>query len=141
MDPVDLSEDFRLRVVHLTSEIASLLDEHPAQAEVVRSLGHGLASAGRVTMFKVTMRAGGVCPSVGPAAAADIQIEFREHRTWHKQVTCTYAEGTLTLVAFNDFDPKGLALSDEFSDCISACVPMDRFADEGVFEVISVETV
>jgi|HubBroStandDraft_6_1064221.scaffolds.fasta_scaffold1206805_2 hypothetical protein len=91
-------------------------------------------------MFKVTMRAGGVDPGVGPDAAADIQNEFRERRPWHQQVTCTFADGELTLVAFNGFDSDGLALSDEFSDCLSAYIPLGGISDEGVFEIVAVET-
>jgi hypothetical protein len=56
-------------------------------------------------------------------------------------VTCTFSDGTLTLVAFNDFDPDGLALSDEFSDCLSAYIPLGGISDEGVLEVVAVETV
>jgi hypothetical protein len=47
----------------------------------------------------------------------------------------------LTLVAVNDFDHDGRALSDEFSDCLSAYIPLDGISDEGVFEVVTVETV
>jgi hypothetical protein len=92
-------------------------------------------------MFKITMRAGGIDPGVGHSAAADIQNEFREHRPWHERATCTFHDGTLTLVAFNDFDREGLALSDEFSDCLAAYVPVGGVSDDGIFEVIAVETV
>lgn len=92
-------------------------------------------------MFKITMRAGGVDVDVGPTAAEDIQSEFRQHRPWHERVTCTFANGTLTLVAFNDFDSDGLALSDEFSDCLSAYIPLGKRSDEGVFEIVAVERV
>ncbi len=92
-------------------------------------------------MFKITMRAGGIDLGVGPEVAEDIENEFKERRPWHKRVTCTFSDGTLTLVAFNDFDPEGLALSDEFSDCLSAYIPLGRISDEGVFEVVAAETV
>jgi hypothetical protein len=92
-------------------------------------------------MFKITMRAGGIDPGVGPRTAEDIQNEFRVHRHWHERVTCTFFDGVLTLVAFNDFDKDGLALSDEFSDCLSAYIPLEGISDEGVFEVVAVETV
>ena len=92
-------------------------------------------------MFKITMRASGVDPGEGTGAAAEIQNEFREHRPWHERVTCTFSGGTLTLVAFNDFDPDGLALSDEFSDCLSAFISLGGVSDGGVFEVVAVETV
>jgi hypothetical protein len=90
-------------------------------------------------MYKITMRAGGVDPNIGPTAAEDIQTEFRDNRPWHEKVTCTYADGTLWLVAVNDYDADGAALSDEFSDCISAFIPLGRIRDEGVFEVVAVE--
>ena len=99
----------------------------------------GMLGCKVTVMFKIKMRAGGVEPAIGPTAADDIQNEFREHRPWHKAVTCTYADGTLTLVALNDFDHDGSALSDEFSDCISAYIPLGGISDEGVFEIISVE--
>ncbi len=92
-------------------------------------------------MFKITMRAGGIDPGVGLEAADDIENEFREHRRWHERVTCTFSDGMLTLVAFNDFDPEGLALSDEFSDCLSAYIPPGKISDDGVFEVVAVETI
>jgi hypothetical protein len=90
-------------------------------------------------MYKITMRASGVSDDVGAKAAQDIEAAFRDHRTWHEKVACTFAGGTLTLVAFNDFDRDGRALSDEFSDCISAHIPHGGIGD-GVFEVVAVET-
>jgi hypothetical protein len=47
----------------------------------------------------------------------------------------------LILVAFNDFDSDGKALSDEFSDCLSAYIPPVGISDKGMFEVVAVETV
>ena len=58
----------------------------------------------------------------GPTAAKDIQQEFAEHRPHHKNVVCNFTNGELVLTAENDFDPNGLALMDEFSDCISAYI-------------------
>ncbi len=92
-------------------------------------------------MFKITMRAGGVSPDLGPTIAHDIESEFREHRTWHKQVSCSFSNGTLTLVAVNDFDADGLALSDEFSDCIAAYMMLDGISDIGGLEVVAVEKI
>lgn len=73
-------------------------------------------------MFRVTLACKNVPVSAGAAAATDIQQEFAEHRANHKNVVCTYTNGELVLTAENDFDPKGLALMDEFSDCISAYI-------------------
>ncbi|WP_294120701.1 hypothetical protein [Sphingomonas sp.] len=52
----------------------------------------------------------------------DIEKEFRDHRPHHKNVRCSFEDGRLVLQADNDFDPDGLALMDEFSDCISAYI-------------------
>ena len=73
-------------------------------------------------MFRVTLACENVPTSAGAAAATDIQREFAEHRTHHHNVVCTYTNGELTLTAEHDCDPNGLALMDEFSDCISAYI-------------------
>lgn len=85
------------------------------------------------------MRAGGVDPEIGGTVAKNIEDEFRVHRPWHQDVSCTFADRTLTLIAWNDFDDDGRALSDEFSDCLCAYVPIDKLDDNGVFEIVSVE--
>jgi hypothetical protein len=41
---------------------------------------------------------------------------------WGQNVACSWDGQTLTLQADNDFDEKGLALMDEFSDAIAACI-------------------
>lgn len=73
-------------------------------------------------MYRVILACEGVPASAGPTAANDIQQEFSEHRPHHKNVVCTFANGELVLTAENDFDSNGLALMDEFSDCISAYI-------------------
>ncbi len=73
-------------------------------------------------MFRVTLACEGVPASAGESAACDIQREFAKYRQHHKNVVCTFTNGELVLTAENDFDPDGLALTDEFSDCISAYV-------------------
>jgi hypothetical protein len=73
-------------------------------------------------MYKVVLSCGGVPKAAGAEAAADITKEFAEHRTWYKNVSCTWDGSKLTLSAENDHDPKGLGLMDEFSDCISAYI-------------------
>ncbi len=92
-------------------------------------------------MYKITMRAAGVSETVGAEAARDIEAEFREHRRWQERVTCSFEGGVLTLVAFNDYDENGLALSDEFSDLISAFIPLGGISDDEAFEIVSVEVV
>jgi hypothetical protein len=73
-------------------------------------------------VFRVTLACENVPMSAGATAATDIQREFAEHRTHHKNVVCVYTNGELILTAENDYDPKGLALMDEFSDCIAAYI-------------------
>ena len=73
-------------------------------------------------MFRVTLTCEGVPESAGHVAASEIQKAFAAHRQHHKNVACTFTNGELVLTAENDFDPKGLALMDEFSDCLSAYI-------------------
>lgn len=91
-------------------------------------------------MFKVTIRAGGISSDIGTQAAQGIEDEFSNHRQWHEHVTCSFTDGTLTLVALNDFDRDGRALSDEFSDCLCAFLPLDGMSDDGEFEIVVIET-
>ncbi|MBL9161937.1 MAG: hypothetical protein JNL18_04255 [Planctomycetaceae bacterium] len=74
-------------------------------------------------MYRIVLACHGIPAEIGPEAAADITAEFRQHRQWHENVACTWGEGRLLLQAQNDYDERGLALSDEFSDCICACTP------------------
>jgi hypothetical protein len=71
-------------------------------------------------MFRIAIVCPGVAEHLGPEAASDIQREFEIERRWHQNVRYTFAGGQLTLVVENDFDESGLALQDEFSDCISS---------------------
>ena len=73
-------------------------------------------------MHRVVLECSGVPAAEGNEAAIDIEQEFREHRPHHQNVQCTFEDGKLVLKADNDFDPEGLALMDEFSDCISAYI-------------------
>ena len=70
-------------------------------------------------MYRIILVCEGVPPHAGASAARDITEEFT-HRPWHKDVSCVWDGSTLVLQADNDFDSKGLALLDEFSDAISA---------------------
>jgi hypothetical protein len=70
----------------------------------------------------------------GAAAAQDITEKFT-HRPWHKNVTCIWDGSQLILQADNDFDSDGLALLDEFSDAISACIK-DGF--DGDLNIVSI---
>jgi hypothetical protein len=76
--------------------------------------------------YVITLSCSGVPKDAGPEAAVDITREFAEHRTWHQNASCTWDGSKLTLTAENDCDSEGLALFDEFSDCICAYVePFD----------------
>lgn len=86
-------------------------------------------------MFRVIASCEGIADSEGREAAAEVTNEFAEHRQWHENVKCTWDGKELVLEAEKDFDEEGLALQDEFSDCISAhvAIPFD-----GRLKVISV---
>ena len=73
-------------------------------------------------MYRVTVECQGVALSLGGEAAADIEREFREHRTWHYNPGCSFADGILALTVENDFDADGSATLDEFADCIVAYI-------------------
>jgi hypothetical protein len=70
----------------------------------------------------VVLSCTGIPKEAGAEAATDIAREFSQHRTWHQNVSCTWDGSKLLLTAENDHDPDGLALRDEFSDCISAYI-------------------
>jgi hypothetical protein len=71
----------------------------------------------------------------GAAAARDIAEEFQQ-RPWHQNVTCDWDGRALILRAENHFDRNGLALTDEFSDLISASI-RNRF--DGDIRIVSIE--
>ena len=77
-------------------------------------------------MYRLTLVCAGIPASKGPETAQDIM-----------NVLCSYADGKLTLVAENDFDPNGLALMDEFSDCLSAFISMPFEGDLTVQSIAS----
>jgi len=85
-------------------------------------------------MYKVIVSCGGISPKVGPRAAVEITREFVKHRPWHDNVSCVWDGSRLVLSAENDHDPDGLALLDEFSDCICAYTP------DGTYEDMKVES-
>ena len=88
----------------------------------------------RREMFHIVIEWQDVPQMAGPQAAIDIAEEFR-HRPWHQHVTCTWDGRVLRLEADNDYDENGLALMDEFSDAISACV---KDAGDGDLRIVSV---
>jgi hypothetical protein len=72
-------------------------------------------------MFRILLDCEGSPESAGVNAAVDIAEEFT-HRPWHQNVRCTWDGRVLRLEAENDCDENGLALLDEFSDAIAACI-------------------
>jgi hypothetical protein len=84
-------------------------------------------------MYRITLVCNGIPDHAGEGSARDVGAEFR-HRPWHQNVKCTWDGSRLTLQAENDFDSDGLALLDEFSDALSACLE----AFEGDIEIVSI---
>jgi hypothetical protein len=75
--------------------------------------------------------------SCGPERATlDITDEFQQ-RPWHQNVRCSWDGRTLRLEADNDYDERGLALLDEFSDAVVACVKDAEYSDMRVVSVTS----
>ena len=72
-------------------------------------------------MYRIVLACKGVPSGAGTAGARDIAEEFT-HRPRHENVSCVWDGRQLILQADNDFDSNGLALLDEFSDAISACI-------------------
>jgi hypothetical protein len=75
------------------------------------------------------MSCSGVPEDLGSQAAVDITEEFAQHRPWFSNVTCKFESGRLVLTAESDVDQHGLALTDEFSDCL--CAYLAPFDDDG----------
>ena len=88
-------------------------------------------------MYRIIMVCKGVPAHAGEAPARDIAEEFT-HRPWHRKVSCKWDDSQLILQAENDFDSSGLALRDEFSDAISACIT-NGF--DGEISIVSIASV
>ncbi len=71
--------------------------------------------------YRIVLACDGIPDEQALEAAVDVAEEFT-HRPWHENVQCKLSDGALMLSAENDYDPQGLALMDEFSDAISACI-------------------
>ena len=85
-------------------------------------------------MYRIVLACSGIPAHAGPAGARDISEEFT-HRPWHKNLSCKWDGSLLILQADNDFDSNGLALMDEFSEAISACI---KDSGDGSIDVVSV---
>ena len=82
------------------------------------------------SMFRIVLEcdAGGLSAEIGEQAAIDIAEEFG-HRPWHTNVRCAWDSPCMRLEAENDYDNQGLAIRDEFSDALAACVAMYERVD------------
>ena len=91
-------------------------------------------------MFRIVLEcdAKGLSDEIGEQAAIDIAEEFA-HRPWHLNVRCTWNRPCVRLEAENDYDSQGLAISDEFSDALTACAAMDE--QLGEMRIVSVTQV
>ena len=85
-------------------------------------------------MYRIVLACKGVPAHAGAAAALDVTEQFT-HRPWHQNVSCEWDGSQLVLKADKDFDSDGLALLDEFSDAISACI--EEGFDGGI-DIVSV---
>lgn len=85
-------------------------------------------------MYRIVLACSGIPSNEGPRGAESIREEFT-HRPWLKNVKCEWNGAQLILQADNDYDSNGKALTDEFSDAISACISNAR---DGAIEVVSV---
>ena len=85
-------------------------------------------------MYRIVLACSGIPSSEGALGAERITEEFTR-RPWHQNVKCEWNGSHLVLQADNDYDSSGLALMDEFSDTISACI---ADVGEGRIEIVSV---
>lgn len=88
-------------------------------------------------MFHVVLECEGIHPEEGDQAATDITEEFSKS-PWHHNPKCTWDGTTLRLEVDTDFDSQGLALRDEFSDAIVACVVNAEYTNMRVVSVAEV---
>jgi hypothetical protein len=85
-------------------------------------------------MYRIVLPCTRIPARQGQSGARSITKEFTR-RPWHKNVSCEWDGYRLILQADNDFDSNGLALIDEFSDAISACI---KDVGDGSIDVQSV---
>ena len=72
-------------------------------------------------MYRIVLACNGIPAHARTSAARDITEEFTR-RPWNKNVLCKWHGTQLILQADSDVDSYGLALLDEFSDVMSACI-------------------
>ena len=71
--------------------------------------------------YRVSLACDGVPSAKAGQGAIDIAEKFT-HRPWQEKAECRWNGTSLILVAENDFDSDGRALSDEFSNAIAAYI-------------------
>jgi hypothetical protein len=88
-------------------------------------------------MFRIVLEcaAEGLSAEIGEQTAIDIAEEFA-HRPWHTNVRCIWDRPCMRLEAQNDYDNQGLAMRDEFSDALAACVAM--YGRVGDIRIVSI---
>jgi hypothetical protein len=87
-------------------------------------------------LAKILLSCSGVPPAAGAQAATDITAEFAEHRPWYHDVKCTWDGSKLLLAAESENDDDGIALTDEFSDCLTAYI-VEQFDGDIRLEAIN----
>lgn len=88
-------------------------------------------------MYRITRECFAAPAAAGDEAARDITQAFRLHYPHERNVTCSFMDGKLRLVAENDYDPEGLNLMDEFSD--NMCAYIKTF--DGDMKLVNIEIV
>ena len=73
-------------------------------------------------MFRIIVSCDGITPEQWPEAVSDVRVEFAS-RHWHRIIDIRWSGQTLLLTVENDYDARGEALADEFSDTIAAYAP------------------
>ena len=86
-------------------------------------------------MYEVIVQCMGAPAEAAQSGVIDLLDEFT-HRPWHTHVRCHAGGGVIVLTAVNDYDSQGLALLDEFSDAVVACVDLGGATVS--FQVLSV---
>lgn len=71
-------------------------------------------------MYRITLICNELPGGNGADVAADITAEFQQYRPWQRIVSCTWDGRRLTLRADSEHDESGMALLDEFGDCLVA---------------------
>ena len=88
-------------------------------------------------MYRVTLACTGLPRDEAQTGAQDIAEEF-SHRQRYSNVSCEWDGVRLRLKADSDFDADGCALSDEFSDALSACMNTPFDGDIEVASIVEV---